>query len=360
MKIVSAVLLSVILVPQAFSQNSPTLCILDAAETGALKQNTVRQQWEYKVDKKTKKKTFNSVYEFDKNGCMVKQILPSAHGVPRTYSFYEWQYNEQGKLLTYSEGEIDSDSAQSFSFSERYNYNSAGLVSNYRKEIYEGLMSQTVEKWNYSYSGSGEKSELAFSKLIARKDTISNDDIRYSGTGTPIERSLNNYSPKGFSEYRKYNGEGLPVEYIRYEKEKIVSHKIYTYEYDKQGVLLEENATDGIGKTYEKKKYDKDKVVYTLMSTKGKVLKNTTEPYAPPATISFPPLPVNHKQAEQTAQSAKNVSMKERTDKNKNKIVEHYAAQKLVSSETYNPKGLLVERNTQDAGFSLQYEYTAY
>src|ERR1035437_4631860 len=360
MKIASAIFLSIILVSQAISQNVPALCILDAAETGALKQNTVRQQWEYKVDRKTKKKIFNSVCEYDKNGCMIKQIVPATNSENRTYRFYEWQYNEQGKLLTYSEGEIDSDSAQSYSFSERYNYNSAGIVSNYRKEFYEGLMSQTVDKWIYSYSGSGEKTELSFTKIIVRKDTISNDEIRYSGNGTPIERILNNYSPKGFSDYRKYDGEGLPVEYIRYEKEKIVSHKIYSYEYDKQGVLLEENVTDGIGKTNEKKKYEKDKVTYTLMNTKGKILKNTTEPYAPPTTISFPPLPVAHKQAEQTTQSVKNVSVKEKTDKNKNKIVEHYVAQKLVSSETYNSKGLLAEKNTLEAGFVLQYEYAVY
>src|ERR1035437_4143669 len=184
MKIVSTIFFSILLVSQAISQNAPVLCILDAAETGKLKQNKVLEQWEYKVDKKSKKKILNSVCEYDKNGCMVKQIVPTANKDNRPYGFYEWQYNDQGKLLTYSEGEIDSDSAKSYSFTERYNYNSAGLVSNYRKEIYEGLMSQTSERWSYTYSGSGEKTEQSFSKTIVRKDTIYNDEIRYSGNGT--------------------------------------------------------------------------------------------------------------------------------------------------------------------------------
>jgi hypothetical protein len=171
---------------------------------------------------------------------------------------------------------------------------------------------------------------------------------------------LNNYSPKGFSDYHKYDGEGLPVEYIRYEKDKMVSHKMYSYDYDKQGVLLEENVTDGIGKTNEKKIYSKDKIVYTLMNTKGKVFKSSTDPYVAPVTIAYPPFPIAHKQTEQNTPSVKGMTLKEKTDKKNNKVVEHYLSQKLVSSETYNSKGLIVERNTQDVGFSLQYEYTVY
>lgn len=359
MKIISVISLLVTLVSQVISQNVPVHCSLGAAEATNLKQNSVMEQWEYKVDKKTKQKMFNSVYEFDANGCMIKHILPVT-GESHTYNFYEWKYDERGQLLTYAEGKIDNDSAKSFTFSERYNYTSAGLVSNYRKEIYEGLMSQTADKWNYSYSASGEKTEVTFSKLIAKKDTISNDEIRYSGAGTPIERILNNFSPKGFSDYHKYNEKGLPVEYMRYEKGKIVSHKIYTYEYDKQGVLMEENSTDGIGKINEKRKYDKNKIIYTMMNTKGAILKTTTEPYSPPAAIAFPPLPSYNKPAEQNTPSGEKMTAKEKTNKNKNKIVEHYKAQKLVSTDTYNPKGLLTEKNAAEGGFVLEYEYTFY
>ena len=360
MKTLSAILLTIILVPQMFSQNAPLRCNFEASEAGKLKQNGVFEQWEYKVDKKTKQKMFNSVCEFDENGCMVKHIVPLTTGANRTYGFYQWKYDGQGRLLTYAEGGIDNDSAKTFLFSENYSYNSTGLVSNYRKEIYEGLMSQTVIKWNYSYSANGEKSEISFSKLIARKDTIVNDDIRYSGTGAPVERVLNSFSPKGFSEYGKYNEKGLPVEYIRYEKGQIVSHKMYAYVYDKQGSLMEENATDGVGKTNEKKKYDKDKVTYTIMSSKGKVLKSTVEPYAPPRAISFPPLPALSKSAETTSQGGDKTTEKEKLDKKKNKIIEHYNAQKLVSTDTYNSKGLLIEKNVVDSGFALQYDYTLY
>src|ERR1035437_624437 len=109
MKIVSAIFLLIILVSQAISQIVPKQCNLDAAEAVKLKQNNVLEQWEYKVDKKTKQKMFNSVYEFDANGCMVKHIFPLITGKEHIYRFNQWKYDEQGKLLTYSEGGIDSD-----------------------------------------------------------------------------------------------------------------------------------------------------------------------------------------------------------------------------------------------------------
>ena len=141
------------------AQISPSRC--DTGEGALFKKNDVEQQWEYKVDKKTKKKTFNTLREFDDNGCVIKLIVPDA-SEKETYKFNEWEYNAKGNLSKYREGKIDADSAKSAAFSENYNYNYEGRLSGYRKDIYEGELSQTVVKWEYSYSGKGEKTESSF------------------------------------------------------------------------------------------------------------------------------------------------------------------------------------------------------
>ncbi len=344
----------------SFAQNTPVLCNITGSSQSSLKQNSVLEQWEYKLDKKTKKKSFNAVYEFDDNGCTIKRIVPDkTHG--GMYGLIEWKYDEKGRLTDYKEGGIDADSAKAYSFDESYRYNFSGLLSSYRKDIYEGDMSQTVEKWEYAYSGTGEKTENTFSKIVVRKDTILNDEIKYAGNGTPAERTVNYFFPKGLSEFKKYNAVGLPVEFIRYEKGKITEHKYYSYTYDKQGNLLEISVSDGVAKTNEKRKYEKDKVSYTLMNTKGKVLKTASEPLAQPVALAYPPLPSSTLTPASTAkETADNTTPKEKLDKKKNKVVEHYSGTKLVYSDTFNPKGLLIEKNTSDAGFILQYEYTFY
>ncbi|MBI4930402.1 MAG: hypothetical protein HY841_06545 [Bacteroidetes bacterium] len=341
----------------SFSQTTPAPC--DTSGTAVLRNNSVLEQWEYRADKKTKKKTFSNVREFSENGCLTKHIWPDA-AAPGTYGFKEWEFTEKGSLAKYREGKIDADSAKLASFSEAYNYNYEGLLSSYRKDIYEGEMSQTVVKWEYSYSAKGEKTESSFSKILVRKDTISNDDIKYAGNGVPLERTINNYFPKNVSDFIKYNAKGLPAEYIRYEKGKMTEHKFFTYHYDKQGALTEINITDGVAKTNEKKKYEKEKITCTLTSTKGKVLKTFSEPYAPPATLAYPPYPVAEKQAEKKQASPDKTILKVKPDKKKNKIVEHYTGQKLVYSETYNPKGLLIEKNLVEGNLVLQYEYVFY
>jgi len=339
------------------AQHVPYPC--DTSSTTAIRNNSVFEQWEYKADKKTKKKTFNTLREFNENGCVIKLIVPDA-SEKETYKFNEWEYNANGNLSKYREGKIDADSAKSAAFSENYNYNYEGWLSGYRKDIYEGEKSQTVDKWEYSYSGKGEKTESSFSKIVVRKDTIMNDDIKYAGNGVPIERTINNYFPKGLSDFSKYNASGLLLEYIRYEKGKMTSHKIYSYQYDKQGTLVEENITDGIGKTNEKKKHEKGKIIYTLKNSKGKVLKTTNEPFALPAVIAYPPYPIAEKPVVQQQSSPDKTTLKTKLDKKKNKIVEHYSGQKLLSTETYNSKGLLIEKNNLENGLLLQYEYTFY
>lgn len=339
------------------AQNTHLPC--DTNGTSAIRNNSVLEQWEYKADKKTKKKTFSNLHEFNESGCVTKHIWPDA-SVTGAYGFKEWEFTEKGQLTKYREGKIDADSAKSAAFSENYNYNYEGLLSSYRKDIYEGEMSQTVEKWEYSYSGKGEKTQSSFSKILVRKDTIMNDDITYAGNGMPVERTINNYFPKGLSDFSKYNSSGLLVEYIRYDKGKMIGHKFYSYAYDKQGVLAEININDGIAKTNEKKKYEKDKITYTLKNTKGKVLKTSTEPFAMPATLLYPVYPATYKIVAEKQTPPDKTILKTKTDKKKNKIVEHYSGQKLVSTETYNPKGLLIEKNNLETGLLLQYEYTFY
>lgn len=357
MKKLFAISLSLLLFISSRAQNSPSSC--DTSGTSTLRNNSVFEQWEYRMDKKTKKKTFNTLKEFDENGCVTKLIVPDA-SEKETYRFNEWEFNENGNLSKYREGKIDADSAKSAAFSEIYNYNYAGLLSGYRKDIYEGELSQTVVKWEYSYSGKGEKTGSSFSKIVVRRDTIRNDDIKYAGNGAPIERTINNYFPKGLSDFSKYNASGLLLEYIRYEKGKMTSHKIYSYQYDKQGTLVEETIIDGIGKTNEKKKHEKDKIIYTLKNSKGKVLKTTNEPFTLPAIITYPLYPVAEKQIIQKQSTSDKTTSKIKSDKKKNKIVEQYLGQKLISTETLNPKGLLIEKNNVEGGFLLKYEYTFY
>lgn len=338
----------------SFGQSAPVACNLSGTDQVLHKNGKVKEQWEYKTDKKTKKRTFSIVQEFDANGCATKRIVPAGNG---TYNLTEWKYDDKGRLTNYKEGMIAADSSQSYSFSDIYNYTFTGLVSTHKKEIYEGEMSQTVEKWEYSYSEKGERSGTSFTKLLVRKDTISNDEIKYSANGTPVERSVNTYFPKGLSSFKKYNANGLLSEFIRYEKGKIVSHKIISYQYNAQGVLELETATDGVGKTSEKKKYEKDKISYTLMSSKGVVLKKSNEPLTQPDAFPYPALPVAAKQTPAEKEAIDKTTAKEKLDKKKNKVVEHYNGTKLAYTDTFNPAGLLIEKNPAEAGYTVQYEY---
>ena len=62
----------------------------------------------------------------------------------------------------------------------------------------------------------------------------------------------------------------------------------------------------------------------------------------------------------QKKEMSKNLTKKEKFDKKKNKIVESYSGAKLVSTETYNSKGLLIESNPAEGTFMLKYEYAFY
>jgi len=339
------------------AQNAPPFC--DTNGTAAIRNNSVLEQWEYKADKKTKKKTFSNLHEFSESGCVTKHIWPDA-AAPGNYGFKEWEFTEKGVLAKYREGKIDADSAKSSAFSEIYNYNYEGLLSGYRQDIYEGEMSQTVEKREYSYSAKGDKAESSFSKILVRKDTIMNDDIKYAGNGAPIERIINNYFPKGISDFSKYNASGLLLEYIRYDKGKMTGHRFYSYVYDKQGALAEININDRIAKTNEKKKYEKDKIIYTMKNTKGKVLKTSTEPFAMPAALPYPVYPDASKPDAHKQTTPDKTTVKTKTDKKQNKTIEHYSGQNLLFTETYNSKGLLIEKNNLESGLLLQYEYMFY
>ncbi|MBI3502180.1 MAG: hypothetical protein HY063_10320 [Bacteroidetes bacterium] len=339
----------------SFAQNS-FRC--DTNETSAFRKNNVEQQWEYKVEKKTKKKNFNSVREYDANGCLIKLIIPNA-SEKETYYFNEWEYDAKGNLVNYREGKIDKDSAKINSFSENYSYNYGGWMNRYRKDIYESEMSQTVTKWEYDFSDKGEKRSITYSLLRVRKDTIMNDEIKYSGSGNPVERTVHNYFPKGISDYTKYNEKGFPVDYMRYDKGKVTEHKVYTYNYDKQGQLAEEIISDGVSKTTEKKKYEKDKITYTKLNTKGKVLSSSSLPFAFPKNSSFPAMPAFSASSVQKKEGSASLTKKEKVSK-KNKIVENYSNGKLVSTDTYNSKGLLTESTPAEGGFFLQYNYVSY
>jgi hypothetical protein len=340
----------------SFSQNlasSP-----DTAGASFMRSHSVLEQWEYKTDKKAKGKIFNALHEYNADGYITKIILPNP-AQAGTYAFNEWQYDAKGKLISYRQGKIDADSAKVSDFSETYNYTYEGLLSRYRKENYEGEMSQTTEKTDYEYSAKGEKTEITHTILRVRKDTIFNDEVKYAGNGTPVERTINSYYPKGISDFTKYNGSGLPVESMRYDKGKAIQHKIYSYTYDKAGQLTEAVITDGIGKTVEKKKYEKDKITYTQLNTKGKVLNTSSLPYAPPVKYIYPSAPEVMTTSTAKKENSK-YTTKQKLDKKKNKIVENYSGAKLISTDTYNAKGLVIESIPAEGNMSLQYEYTFY
>ncbi len=120
---------------------------------------------------------------------------------------------------------------------------------------------------------------------------------------------------------------------------------------------MEETVADGIAKTTEKMKYDKDKITYSKLNTKGKVLSTSNMPYSTPPVFIYPPIVSVAAPSLPKKEISKNVTKKEKTDKKKNKIVENYINNKLVSTETYNPKGLLIESTPAEGGPSLQYEY---
>lgn len=339
------------------SQILPPSC--DTTGSSVIRNNSVFEQWEFKIDKKTKKKNFNSYKEYNENGCINKLILPSEKQ-EGSYEFKEWQYEKNGRLQMYREGKIDSDSAKFISFSEVFSYTFEGLLSRYKKETYEGEMSQTIEKLDYSYSSKGEVSEITYSVLKVKKDTIFNDEVKYTGNGNPYERIVHNYYPKSISEFIKYNSAGMPTEQIRYEKGKTVQHKIFSYTYDNSGRLVEELVSDGIGKTVEKKKYEKDKIIYTKLNTKGKVLNTSSLPYSAPQKISFPSQPEITFVPAPKPELKKYSSSKQKLDKKKNKIVENYSGNKLISTEIYDAKGLLTDIVPAEGNFNVKYEYTFY
>lgn len=354
----------------AIAQEENIKCSLSDNETRALKLNNVEQQWEYKVHKKTKKKYFNSVREFDTSGCVTKIIYPDFSYKETTYGFKEWGYDNQGRVIRFRTGKIDKDSAKTVSCSEIYNYNFNGQITHYRKEFYESEMAQTVEKRDYSYNDKGEIKESVFSFLRVRKDTIANDEIKYSANNTPVERSIYNFFPKGFTDYARYNGRGLLAEYILYEKGIAKQHRVITYQYDNSGNLTEERILDGVEKKTTTRKYEKDKIVVTLKNNKGKTLKTSTESLVLPKTISFPqaavPLAFSTDKREEKKE---NQIFKEKTDKKKNKIIETYIrnqkedgkfSEKLTFIEKFSPAGLRLESNPVEADFYLSYEYAFY
>src|ERR1051326_3992125 len=314
----------------------------DTAEAGIFKRNNVMVQKEFNVDKKTKAKTLNALREYDANGFLSKLVLPSENE-KEIYRFNEWEFDSNGNLLTYREGKIDKDSAQTIAFSENYGYTSSGALNHYRKEVFENENSTLSSTWEYEFNDKGEKKAITFVSLCVRKDSIYNDEMKYSGSGVPQERTIHNYFPKGISDLTKYSASGLPIDYMRYEKGKAVSHKIYAYHFDNQGVLSEQIITDGIAKTSEKMKFEKDKITYVKMNTKGKVLNSTSMAYIPPKVMTYPQITTVSASLPQKNEQ-KNISKKEKTDKKKNKMVENFLNGKLISTDTYSPKGLKIGR----------------
>ena len=259
-------------------------------------------------------------------------------------------------MLTYREGKIDKDSAQTIAFSENYGYTSSGALNHYRKEVFENENSTLSSTWEYEFNDKGEKKAITFVSLCVRKDSIYNDEMKYSGSGVPQERTIHNYFPKGISDLTKYSASGLPIDYMRYEKGKAVSHKIYAYHFDNQGVLSEQIITDGIAKTSEKMKFEKDKITYVKMNTKGKVLNSTSMAYIPPKVMTYPQITTVSASLPQKNEQ-KNISKKEKTDKKKNKMVENFLNGKLISTDTYSPKGLIMESAPAEGNSVVQYEY---
>jgi len=363
-------LLLIFLMPHTFlAQAQNRNCSLLDTATLVLKQNDVEQQWEYKIDKKTKKKTFNSVREFDASGCVTKIIYPDASAKGK-YGVKEWEYDATGRLTLYRVGTIDKDSAKTFSYSESYNYNPDGKVSRYRKEFFEGELSQTVIKRDYTYSDNNEIKESLYSVIRVRRDTISNDEIKLSAGNVPMERTVHNFLPKGFSDNTRYNSKGLPSEYILYDKGNMKEHKFYFYQYDSKGNFLEETISDGISKTKQTKRYEKDKIIFTSYNTKGKVLKKENLPLAFPSALPYPSLQPALQPESSADDSPKNkkVIQKEKKGKKGIKIIENYVvsstgekhSQKLSTIETYDQRGLIIKSDSVEGGFYLEYEYAFY
>ncbi len=337
----------------SLNAQNPFRC--DTAEAGIFKRNNVLVQKEYSTDKKTKAKTLNALREFDANGFMTKQVVPSESD-KEIYHFNEWEFDANGNLLNHREGKIDKDSTQTISYSENYAYTSAGLLSRYRKEVFENENSTLSSNWEYEYNDKGEKKAITYLSLCVRKDSICNDEVKYSGSEIPQERTIHNYYPKGISDMMKYSASGLPVDYMRYEKGKAISHKIYSYNFDKQGVLSEEIIADVIAKTSEKMKYEKDKITYSKLNNKGKVLSTSSMAYSAPKVLVYPSISSVAASLPQK-NDLKNISKKEKSDKKKNKVIENYLNGRLVSTDTYTPRGLIMESIAADGNSTVQYEY---
>lgn len=343
----------------ASAQTSMAKC--DTTESGIFARNNVEQQWVWKTDKKTKAKTFHLLNEYDGYGCISKTIFPDPSGQKGMYGVMEWKFDDKGNLSNFSQGKIDQDSAQRVSYSEKYLYNSTGTISHVETEKYESEYSQIMEKWDFSYSDKGEKRGTSYTLLRVRKDTITYDQSTFSGSGTLIERTVHRYFPKGFSDFTKYNAKNIRIESLSYEKGVVKTHPIHSYQFDAQGNITEENISDVVGKTKEKRKYEKNQIVATKYNNKGKLISTNTMPL--PSSASMPNLPeppASQSIRKQDSNSTKGMTTKNKTDKKKNKIIEYYSGQKIASSETYNPKGLLLEKNSTADGFSLQYEYVFY
>ena len=344
---------------QSVAQTSMAKC--DTAESGIFSRNNVEQQWVWKADKKIKIKTFVAVNEYDGYGCISKTIFPDPSGQKGTYGVMEWRFDEKGNLSNFSQGKIDPDSAQRVSYSEKYLYNSTGTLSHVETEKYESDYSQIMEKWDFTYSDKGEKRGTSYTLLRVRKDTITYDQSTFSGNGTLLERTVHRYFPKGFSDYTKYNAKNIRIESMSYEKGVVKTHPIHSYQFDAQGNITEENVTDVVSKTKEKRKYEKNQMVIAKYNSKGKLLSTNTQPIPAAAMmVSLPEPPASQSIRKQDSNSTKGMTAKNKTDKKKNKITEYYSGQKLSCSEIYNSKGLLTEKNTAADGFTLQYEYVFY
>ncbi|HEY4799991.1 MAG TPA: hypothetical protein VII99_13000 [Bacteroidia bacterium] len=338
----------------------------DTIANAAFRKNNVLQQWEYKINKKTKSKTLNTLNEFDNLGCLSKTVCPDVARGSGTYGFTEWKYDEKGNMLKFTQGKIDKDSTQNISYCEKYLYGQSGNMLHVEMEYDENENSHVLEKWNYSDNASKKGTEYTI--LRVRKDTIIYDQSTFAGNEVLMERNVNRYFPKGLSDFTKYNSKNLPVESMSYEKGKVMSHKYINYTYDASGNLTEETSKDAVGKSNEKKKYSKDQIVYTKYDNKGKILSTSTLTLPPaPEKPTLPPPPAPGSSS--TVKHADNPGYvkKEHQDKKGNRIVENYLSeknskgkQKLISTETYNKKGLLIESSPADGEFTLQYDYVYY
>lgn len=325
-----------------------------------MRKNKVASCTELKIEKKTGKKTFSSLTEFDSLGCAEKK-LTAIPGQADRYDLFEWKHDAAGRRISYKEGRVDEDSSRTYLYGETFAHTSEGRLSHYRKDIYESDMSQTVYKWEYSYSDKGERRGVIYTALIVRKDTITNDEVKYGADGNPAERSMNMYFPKGVSEFRKYNSGGWPVETIRYEKGKMVSHRIFSFQFNSKGVLESCTITDGVARQTETVRYEKDKMHRTVKTNKGELVSSTTEPFVNPAII-FPPIREEVRtDLSDKAREKSGWTRKERVDMNKNTFIDHYQGGQLMFTETRDKNGLLKEKvYAADPTIVFQYIYAFY